>query len=113
MPKRVTLVNFEVGLLLEHGQNIGGLSLSHKVHLDDWLCIFEYVLFLLNTDRLEYLSYPSDERLIILILEEGDLGDKFLIDEESKFNFKLVGQFVHELRQVLRLLGLIVSYRLY
>jgi hypothetical protein len=72
MSKSIALHDVEVWLLLEHRQHKRGFSLSHEIHFNDRLGIFENVLFFLHADRLKYLSYPCYESLIVLILEEDD-----------------------------------------
>jgi len=72
MSKSIALHNIEVRLLLEHRQNKRSFALSHEIHFNDWLRIFENILFFLHADWLKYLSDPSYESLIILILKEDD-----------------------------------------
>jgi hypothetical protein len=74
---------FEIGLLIEHGQNEGCITINHKIHFYYDFSFLEYVLLFLNAQWLEYFTYPSKKYLISLILKECDLRDHLFIDYNS------------------------------
>ena len=109
MSKMFPLLDVDIRPVTVSRKHIGSSALDHKVDLAYLLTVLQYILLLLHVNGPDDRAYPGNETFVFLV-EERDIGIHLLVDDHCYLQFKFVGQFVHEVADVLLLLAVVVLY---